>query len=74
MNPSIRRRLSLGVFIIIFLVWALGAFKGYFDAHNEMGKLMDAQLAQSARALLELSSHELYEQMVTHELLQPGDG
>ena len=63
MNPSIRRRLSLGVFIIIFLVWALGAVKGYFDAHNEMGKLMDAQLAQSARALLELSSHELYEQM-----------
>ncbi|MBE9515772.1 MAG: sensor histidine kinase N-terminal domain-containing protein, partial [Proteobacteria bacterium] len=63
MNPSIRRRLSLGVFIIIFLVWALGAVKGYFDAHHEMGKLMDGQLAQSARALLELSSHELYEQM-----------
>jgi two-component system sensor histidine kinase QseC len=63
MNPSIRRRLSFGVFMIILLACALGSTKGYFDARGEVNELMDAQLAQSARALLELSSHELYEQL-----------
>lgn len=63
MNPSIRRRLSFGVFMIILLACALGSTKGYFDARGEVNKLLDAQLAQSARALLELSSHELYEQL-----------
>lgn len=63
MNPSIRRRLSFGVFIIILLACALGSTKGYFDARREVNELMDAQMAQSARALLELSAHELYEQM-----------
>ena len=62
MNPSIRRRLSFGVFLIILIACALGSAKGYFDARQEVGKMLDAQLAQSARALLELSSHELYEQ------------
>jgi two-component system sensor histidine kinase QseC len=63
MNPSIRRRLSFGVFMIILLACAVGSTKGYFDARSEVDELMDAQLAQSARALLELSSHELYEQL-----------
>lgn len=63
MNPSIRRRLSFGVFVIILLACALGSTKGYFDARNEVNELLDAQLAQSARALLDLSSHELYEQL-----------
>ena len=63
MNPSIRRRLSFGVFLIILLACALGSTKGYFDARREVNELLDAQLAQSAHALLELSSHELYEQL-----------
>jgi two-component system sensor histidine kinase QseC len=49
--------------MIIFFACALGAAKGYIDARYEVDKLLDAQLAQSAHALLELSSHELYEQM-----------
>ena len=63
MNPSIRRRLSLGVFLIILLACSLGAAKGYFDARREVNEFLDAQLAQSAHALLELGSHELYEQL-----------
>ena len=63
MHPSIRRRLSFGVFMIILVACALGSTKGYFDARREVNELLDAQLAQSARALLELSSHELYEQL-----------
>ena len=49
--------------MIILFACALGAAKGYIDARYEVDKLLDAQLAQSAHALLELSSHELYEQM-----------
>jgi two-component system sensor histidine kinase QseC len=63
MNPSIRRRLSFGVFLILLAACTLGSAKGYFDTRREVGKLLDAQLAQSARALLDLSGHELYEQM-----------
>ena len=62
-NPSIRRRVLIGVFIIILLAWTLGSYKGYTDINNEMGELLDAQLAQTARAMLELGSHELYEQL-----------
>lgn len=63
MNPSIRRRVLFGVFIIIILVWIIGSSKGYIDVNREMGELLDAQLAQTARAMLELSTHELYEQL-----------
>lgn len=63
MNPSIRRRLSFGVFLIILLACTLGGAKGYFDARREVNELLDAQLAQSAHALMDLSSHELYEQL-----------
>lgn len=63
MNPSIRRRLSFGVFMIILLACVVGSTKGYLDARGEVNELLDAQLAQSASALLELSSHELYEQL-----------
>lgn len=63
MNPSIRRRVLFGVFIIIILAWIIGSSKGYIDVNREMGELLDAQLAQTARAMLELSTHELYEQL-----------
>lgn len=49
--------------MIILFTCALGAAKGYLDARYEVDKLLDAQLSQSAHALLELSSHELYEQL-----------
>lgn len=49
--------------MIILFACAIGAAKGYLDARFEVDKLLDAQLAESAHALLELSSHELYEQM-----------
>ena len=49
--------------MIILFACALGSAKGYFDARREVNELLDAQLAQSARALLDLSSHELYEQL-----------
>jgi len=63
MNPSIRRRVLFGVFIIIILAWVIGSYKGYIDVNREMGKMLDAQLAQTARSILELGSHELYEQL-----------
>jgi two-component system sensor histidine kinase QseC len=71
MNPSIRRRLSFGVFMIILLACALGSVKGYLDARYEVGELLDAQLSQSAHALLELSSHELYEQLAFNAGAKP---
>jgi two-component system sensor histidine kinase QseC len=71
MNPSIRRRLSFGVFMIILMACAVGSAKGYFDARREVDKLLDAQLSQSAHALLELSSHELYEQLAFNAGIKP---
>jgi len=63
MNPSLRQRLLLTLLSATLLAWTGTAAKNYFDNRREIADLFDAQLAQSARALLALSAHELYEQL-----------
>ncbi len=63
MNPSIRQRLLWTLLSATLAVWAGTAIKNYYDNRHEIAELFDAQLAQSARALLALSAHEMYEQL-----------
>ncbi len=63
MNPSIRQRLLLILITSLVLAWAVTAIRNYQANRDEIYELFDAQLAQSARALLALSSHELHEQL-----------
>jgi len=62
-NPSIRHRLLWTLLSATLVVWVGTAIKNYFDNRHEIAELFDAQLAQSARALLALSAHEMYEQL-----------
>jgi len=43
-------------------VWLVTALNIYFDTQKEIEELTDAQLAETARALLNLLSHEYYEE------------
>lgn len=63
MNPSLRQRLLLILLSATMVAWTGTAAKNYFDNRREIADLFDAQLAQSARALLALSAHELHEQL-----------
>lgn len=63
MNPSIRQRLLWTLLSATLVVWVGTAIKNYYDNRHEIAELFDAQLAQSARALLALSAHEMYEQL-----------
>ena len=63
MNPSIRQRLLWTLLSATLMVWVGTAIKNYYDNRREIAELFDAQLAQSARALLALSAHEMYEQL-----------
>jgi two-component system sensor histidine kinase QseC len=63
MNPSIRNRLLVSLLAATLAVWLITALKNYYDTKYEVEQLFDAQLAQSADALLTLSAHELYEQL-----------
>ena len=63
MNVSIRKRLIVGLLTLITLACVLTLTKNYFDTRKEIQDLMDAELSQSARVLLEISAHELYEQL-----------
>ncbi len=62
MNPSIRRRLLLILLPATLLIWLTNAFLVYVDTRREIKGLADAQLAETARALLNLLSHEYYEE------------
>lgn len=63
MNVSIRKRLLIGLLSLISVACIFTLSKNYFDTRAEISELMDAQLSQSARVLLEISAHELYEQL-----------
>ena len=63
MNVSIRKRLLFGLLSLITISSVFTLTKNYFDTRKEIQELMDAELAQSARVLLEISAHELYEQL-----------
>lgn len=72
MNSSIRSRLLLLLLVPTLLVWLLAAIKSYYDTLAETNNLFDAQLAQSARALLSLTSHEIHEQLAFIDSMQGG--
>lgn len=61
MNPSIRHRLLISLLSITLIIWVVTALKSYVDTRYEVQELSDAQLAQSARALLALSIQELHD-------------
>lgn len=72
MNLSIRQRLLFGLLSLITIACIFTLSKNYIDTRTEIRDLMDAQLAQSARVLLEISAHELYEQLAY--MAQQNDG
>lgn len=59
LEPSIRTRLLVLLLAAIAALWGLTAARSYHDALHEMDELFDAQLAQSARLLLDQASHAL---------------
>lgn len=60
-HGSLRARLLTILLTATGAVWLLTAVGNWFDTRHEMGEMFDAQLAQAARTLLSLSSHELDE-------------
>lgn len=58
---SIRSRLLALLLGATTLVWLVAALSSFFDTHQEIDELFDAQLAQSARVLLAQAGHELAE-------------
>lgn len=63
MNRSLRRRLLVFLLSATVAVWAESTFLSYVDSRREIEAVFDAQLVQSAKALLLLSRHELFEQL-----------
>lgn len=63
MPLSIRHRLLLFLMGGTLLAWVATATMSYKESLNEIEEVFDAQLVQSAKALLLLSQHELYEQL-----------
>lgn len=63
MNLSLRRRLLLYILSATVAIWAESTILNYLDSRREIEAVFDAQLVQSAKALLLLSRHELYEQL-----------
>jgi len=61
MKASIRNRLLLILLSLIAAIWVATAVSSYFTTQYEVSEIFDAQLAQSARSMLALSSHELQE-------------
>jgi two-component system sensor histidine kinase QseC len=60
---SLRRRLLILLFGGVAVCWTATLVWSYFDAHHEIDELFDAQLAQTAQALL----------AQRHQLRRPGD-
>jgi two-component system sensor histidine kinase QseC len=61
MSRSIGRRLLLYLFGLLLLAWLLIASASYLSARTEIQELLDAHLAQSARVLSTLITHEMAE-------------
>ncbi|MCE9633682.1 MAG: sensor histidine kinase N-terminal domain-containing protein, partial [Methylophilales bacterium] len=58
---SLRLRLVLSLLLGLGAVWGVSAWVGHKEARNEVDELFDAQLAQSAQAILESSRHTIHE-------------
>lgn len=61
MKASIRNRLLLILLSLTATIWLITAWSSYHTTQREVGEIFDGQLAQSARNMLALSSHELQE-------------
>ncbi len=72
-NLSIRHRLLATLLSVVAFSWLITALVVYFDSRHEIEELFDAHLAQSARALLAMSEHELAEQQI-YQSMVGGDG
>ena len=62
MPYSIRQRLLVFLLSLTFISWFTIAVFNFFDASNKIEQIFDAHLAQSAKVLLSLVDHELYEE------------
>ena len=58
---SLRTRLVAALLGTCSLVWIAAMLGAYRDAHEDIDRLLDAHLAQSARLLLVQSGHEITE-------------
>lgn len=72
MNHSIRRRLLMALSGAIILSWSLMAIFSYLDIRYEATELLDAQLAQSARALLAFNTNMLGEEQAPSDTPKEG--
>lgn len=61
-RPSIRRRLLIGLITAIILIWSIAFVHVMFGTRNEVEEVYDANLAQAARVLASLLSHEADEE------------
>ena len=64
---SLRLRLILFLTIILGVAWLVAAWFTHIESREEIDRLFDAQLAQSAQVLLGTTHHEL------HERIERGD-
>lgn len=64
---SLRLRLILFLTIILGVAWLVAAWFTHIESREEIDRLFDAQLAQSAQVLLGTTRHEL------HERIEHGD-
>lgn len=75
---SLRLRLILLLFAGLGIAWLVAAWFTHLESREEINRLFDAQLAQSAQVLLGTTSHELHERIehdsdeitITHEYEQ----
>jgi two-component system sensor histidine kinase QseC len=67
---SIRRRLLFRLITAIILCWVVAAWFVYFAAYREVEEIYDAALAQQARVLATLMSHEVIEEGKVKQDLQ----
>lgn len=58
MKPSLRRRLLWLLCGAVLLAWGATALFTYFDARQQIGQMLDAQLAQSAGLIAAQLEHE----------------
>lgn len=75
---SLRLRLVLLLFVGLGVAWLVAAWFTHLESREEINRLFDAQIAQSAQVLLGTTRHELHERIehdddeitVTHEYEQ----
>lgn len=71
---SLRLRLILLLSLGLGAVWGIAVWLGHIEARDEVDKLFDAQLAQSAQAILTITRHEIHERLEhgSDEAQEPG--